>query len=94
MISMIAPTVEVHVTDPLNHRNPYSRQDVVGMTDIVDFTFGLNIGIYRQTLLTFAIVTPVTSPKPWDFEAMAFVNFFFGGPRRTPTPAPPVIGGS
>ena len=93
MISTIAPTFEVHVTDPLNHRNPYSRTDVVGMTDIVDLTYGLNIGIYRRTLLTFAVVTPVTSPKPFDFEAVAFVNFFFGGPRRPQAQVPPVVGG-
>ncbi|MFI5456218.1 MAG: hypothetical protein ACHRXM_12290 [Isosphaerales bacterium] len=94
LISTIAPTFEVHITDPLNHRNPYSRQDVVGMTDIVDFTFGLNVGIGRQTLLTFAVVTPVTSPKPFDFEAVAFVNFFFGAPRQSRAPvAPPVVGG-
>ncbi len=93
MISTIAPTFEVHVTDPLNHRNPYSRQDAVGMTDIVDLTYGLNIGIYSRTLLTFAVVTPVTSPKPFDFEAVVFLNFFFGAPRRPQAQVPPVVGG-
>jgi hypothetical protein len=93
MISLIAPTFEVHITDPLNHRNPYSLRDVVGMTDIVDLTYGLNIGIYRRTLLTFALVTPVTSPRPFDFEAVAFVNVFFGGPRRAQAQVPPVVGG-
>jgi hypothetical protein len=92
MISTIAPTFEVHVTDPLNHRNPYSRQDAVGMTDIVDLTYGLNIGIYSRTLLTFAVVTPVTSPKPFDFEAVVFLNFFFGAPRRPQAQVPPVVG--
>jgi hypothetical protein len=94
MISMIVPTFEVHITDPLNHRSPYSRTDFVGMTDIVDFTYGVSIGIYRRTLLTFAVVTPVTSPKPFDFEAIAFLNFFFGAPRRPQALVPPVVGGS
>ena len=92
-ISMIAPTFEVHVTDPLNHRNPYSLRDPAGMTDIVNLTYGINIGIFERTLITFGVVTPVTSPKPFDFEAMAFVNYFFGARRRPQLATPPVLGG-
>jgi hypothetical protein len=92
-ISMIAPTFEVHVTDPLNHRNPYSLRDPAGMTDIVNLTYGINIGIFERTLVTFGVVTPVTSPKPFDFEAMAFVNYFFGPRRRPQLTTPPVLGG-
>jgi hypothetical protein len=62
------------------------------VTDIVDLTYGINVGIRRNTLFTFAIVTPVTSPKPFDFEAVAYVNIFFGAPRRRP-PTPPVVSG-
>ncbi len=93
VISLIAPTFEVHVTDPLNHRNPYSLRDPAGMTDIVNLTYGINIGIFDRTLITFGVVTPVTSPKPFDFEAMAFVNYFFGGRRRPQLTTPPVLGG-
>jgi hypothetical protein len=92
-ISMIAPTFEVHITDPLNHRNPFSTTDPAGMTDIVNLTYGLNVGIFRRTLLTFGLVTPVTSPKPFDFEAMAFLNYFFGPAPRRQVPTPPVLGG-
>ncbi len=92
-ISLIAPTFEVHVTDPLNHRDPYNSRDPAGMTDIVDLTYGINVGIYRRTLLTFAVVTPVTSPKPFDFETILFLNFFFGAPRRPQAVVPPVVGG-
>jgi len=93
LISMVAPTFEVHVTDPLNHRGALNPRDPVGMADIVDFTYGINIGIYSRTLLTLGIVTPVTSPKPYDFEAMAFLNFYFGGSRRNRLLNPPVVGG-
>jgi hypothetical protein len=93
VISMIAPTFEVHVTDPLNHRNPYSLRDPTGMTDIVNLTYGLNVGILERTLLTFGVVTPVTSPKPFDFEVMAFVNYFFGPRPRRQLTSPPVLGG-
>ena len=90
---MIAPTFEVHVTDPLNHRDPYSIRDPAGMTDIVNLTYGINIGIFERTLVTFGVVTPVTSPKPFDFEVMAFVNYFFGARRRRQLATPPVLGG-
>ena len=93
VISLIAPTFEVHVTDPLNHRDPYSLRDPAGMTDIVNLTYGINIGIFERTLITFGVVTPVTSPKPFDFEAMAFVNYFFGPRRRPQLTTPPVLGG-
>ncbi len=93
LISMIAPTFEVHVTDPLNHRDPYSLRDPTGMTDIVNLTYGINIGIFERTLITFGVVTPVTSPKPFDFEAMAFINYFFGPRRRPQLATPPVLGG-
>jgi hypothetical protein len=93
LISMIAPTFEVHVTDPLNHRDPYSLRDPAGMTDIVNLTYGINIGIFERTLITFGVVTPVTSPKPFDFEAMAFINYFFGARRRPQLATPPVLGG-
>jgi hypothetical protein len=92
VISMIAPTFEVHVTDPLNHRNPYSLRDPAGMTDIVNLTYGLNVGIFERTLLTVGVVTPVTSPKPFDFEVMAFVNYFFGPRPRRQLTSPPVLG--
>jgi hypothetical protein len=93
LISMIAPTFEVHVADPLNHRHPYSLRDPAGMPDIVSLTYGLNVGIFERTLLTFGVVTPVTSPKPFDFEVMAFVNYFFGPRPRRQLTSPPVLGG-
>jgi hypothetical protein len=94
LISLVALTFEVHVTDPLNHRGALNPRDPVGMADIVDFTYGLNVGIFSRTLLTFGIVTPITSPKPYDFEAMAFLNFYFGGSRQSRArQTPPVVGG-
>ena len=93
LISMVAPTFEVHVTDPLNHRDPLNARDPAGMADIVNLTYGLNVGIRNRTILTFGVVTPVSSPKPFDFEAMLYLNYFFGGPRRPRIQQiPPVVG--
>jgi hypothetical protein len=93
MISLIAPTFEVHINTPLNHRNPFNAFDLSATPDYVDLTYGINIGIYSRTLLTFAVCTPISSPKPFDFETMMFLNIFFGRSVRNPVQTPPVIGG-
>jgi hypothetical protein len=93
VISMIAPTFEIHVTDPLNHRDPFNPRDPAGVPDIVNFTYGLNVGFFSRPILTLGIVTPVSSPKPFDFEALAYLNFFYGGSRRSRAQiVPPVAG--
>jgi hypothetical protein len=93
LISMVAPTFEIHVTDPLNHRDWLNPRDPAAMADIVNFTYGLNVGIRSRTVLTFGIVTPVSSPKPFDLEAMFYLNYFFGGTRRSRAQQiPPVVG--
>jgi len=94
MISLIAPTFEVHINDPLNHRNPFNPRDLSATPDFVDLTYGVNFGIYSRSLLTFAVVTPVSSPKPFDFETMVFFNIFFGrSVRNRAQQVPPVAGG-
>ena len=88
----LAPTAELHVNNPLNHRDPFSSTDLAGSPDSVDMTFGLNLGIKNTAVLTAAFVTPVTSPRPFDTEAILMLNIFFGRSRaRTqPTTPPPL----
>ena len=93
LISMIAPTFEVHVNDPLNHRDhstPATPPD--GRHRRPDL-WPQRRHLRPQTLLTFAIVTPVTSPKPFDFESMAFLNVYFGRPTATTARLRPCVGG-
>jgi len=92
-ISAVAPTFEVHVNNPLNHRDVFNRFDIAGSPDVVDLTYGLNIQFFRQAVLTFALVTPVSSPKPFDTEAAIFLNIFYGRSRsgRIPIMPPPVL---
>jgi hypothetical protein len=92
-ISLIAPTFELHINTPLNHRDVFNIRDPVGTNDTVNFTYGLNVGIHQRTLLTFAMVCPVSSPKPFDFETMVYLNVFFGGNARRVPITPPVVGG-
>lgn len=93
LVTLIAPTFEVHINDPLNHRDAFNIQDPVGTPDVVDLTYGLNIGLRQNTFLTLGLVTPVTGPRPFELEALAFLNVFFGRSARRGPLAPPVLGG-
>ena len=52
------------------------------LPDVVNLTYGINFELNHRAVLTTAFVTPVTGPKPFDFEALAFLNIWFG-PTRT-----------
>ncbi len=89
-VTAVVPTTEVHVNTPINHRDPFNANDVSGSVNVVNLTQGLNVEFNRRAILTIGIATPVTSPKPFDLEALVLFNFRFGGSRRTP---PPILGG-
>jgi hypothetical protein len=90
-LTALAPTFELHVNNPLNHRDPFNRFDLAGSPDSVDLTFGLNFGIKNTAVLTAAFVTPVSSPKPFDSEAILMLNIFYGRTRRTVAITPPPL---
>ncbi len=91
LLTALAPTFELHVNNPLNHRDPFNRLDLAGTPDSVDFTFGLNFGFRNTAVLTAAFVTPVSSPKPFDSEAILMLNIFYGRTRRTVPITPPPL---
>jgi hypothetical protein len=93
LLTTIAPTFEVHVSTPINHRDVFDPNDLGATQDVVNLTYGVNVGLSRGALLTFGFVTPVTSPKPFDYEATLLLNLRFGGSRAGRRAAPPVIGG-
>ena len=84
-------TVGLHVNNPINHRNPFNRNDLAGSPDSVDFTFGLNLGFKNTAVLTAAFVTPVASPRPFDSEAILMLNIFYGRTRQTIPITPPPL---
>jgi hypothetical protein len=90
-LTAIVPTFEVHVNNPLNHRNEYSFRDLNGVPDVVNLTFGVNFEFFRSSVLTMGIATPVTGPRPFDLEALVLFNVRFGGSRNLPIF--PIIGG-
>jgi hypothetical protein len=91
-LSAVAPTFEVHINNPLNHRDPFNRFDIAGSPDVVNLTYGLNFLFQRTAVMTFALVTPVTSPKPFDTEAVLLFNWYFGRTRANPLAIqPPMV---
>lgn len=69
----ITPAMEVHVRTPLNHRSPTG---MVYVPDQVSVTATVHV---RTSRLVFspAINVPLTGPKPWALEALAFLNVAF-----------------
>jgi hypothetical protein len=90
-LTSVAPTFEVHVNTPLTHRDWFNANDISGTADVVDLTYGVNVGFFRQAVLTFGWVTPVTGPRPFNYEAVLLFNWRFG--RSRAAAAPPIIGG-
>ena len=90
-LTAVAPTFEFHVNTPLTHRDVFNSRDPGASPDVVNLTYGLNFEFRKSMLLTVGVVTPVTGPRPFDYEVVALLNFWFGRTRsgRAPTPAVP-----
>jgi hypothetical protein len=74
LVSSVIPTLEAHLTTPLNHRN---SEDLITIPNILDFTAGVHVGVGRSSLFTVGLCTPVTGPRPFDIEAIAQFNLRF-----------------
>ena len=69
VLTAVVPTLEIHVTTPLNHRGVMSLTDPAGNPDMVDVTAGVNFECGDQsTVIGFAM--PVTGPRMFDFEIL------------------------
>lgn len=89
-LSAVVPTFEVHLNDPLNHRGAFRPNDPSGTPDVVDLTFGSSFIIRKRLVATVGCAFPVTGPHPFDFEALALLNFYYGRfGMATPWPMPP-----
>lgn len=92
-LTAAAATFEVHVNDPLNHHNPFVLTDLAGTPHVLDLTAGTNFFLSQRALVSLAMVTPITGPRPFDFEVVALLNVYFGGSRGVRSLAgPPVVG--
>lgn len=75
-VTALAPTMEVHVNDPLNHRHP-SADCTTGLPDWVDITGGITVEFNRRSTLAVGVAAPVTGPKPYAVEAITHLNIRF-----------------
>ncbi len=85
-LTAFVPTFEVHVNTPLNHRGALRPFDPSGTPDVVDLTYGANIFLQRNSVLSVGVSTPVTGDRPFAYEFMALLNIYFGSPRQLPSP--------
>ena len=92
-LTAIAPTFEVHVNTPLNHRDVFDANDRAGTPDVVNLTYGVNFGFARSAVLTLGFVTPVTGPKPFDYEAPSCSTSASAGRGRRGGRRLPLLGG-
>jgi hypothetical protein len=92
-LTAVAPTFEVHVNTPLTHGDFNNHNDPGGVPNIVNLTYGINLGFSQRSILTLGMVTPVTGPKPFDYEALILLNIFYGRTRRSMQTTPPMAGG-
>jgi hypothetical protein len=76
-ITGIAPTVEFHVNNPLNHRGAFDFTDPAGTSDWMSLTLGTTFQLFRRSMLAVGGNFPVTGPKPYDFEILCQFNWFF-----------------
>jgi hypothetical protein len=73
ILTAIVPTFELHVNDPLRDRGSAN----IGGPDILDLTTGATFEFGRGAALAVGLVTPITGPKPFDFEIMTHLNVRF-----------------
>jgi hypothetical protein len=70
-LSAVVPTVEVHVTTPLNHRGVLALNDPAGTPDMVDLTGGIHFEYKDKSSFGIAFAVPVAGPRLFDFEILA-----------------------
>lgn len=68
----VVPTVEAHVTTPLNHRG---LTEPIVVPDVVVLTTGVHINIASSSTFTLGIATPVSGPRIFDTEVFAQFNW-------------------
>ena len=92
LISAIVPVFETHLNIPLNWAG-FQPQFLGSTPDVVDLTWGLNLGLASRAVVSAAYVHPVTGPTPFSGELVLLLNFPFGGrPGQNIPLTPPSIG--
>ena len=87
----VAPTIEAHINTPLTHGGVFNSNDIAGTPAVVDLTYGLNVTMKSNYVMTLGVVTPVTGPRPFNTEYLLLFNVYYGRSRKAIIP--PILGG-
>ncbi len=74
LLSFVVPTIEAHLTTPLNHRN---FDGPIVVPDTLILTGGVHLGLFRNSTLSLGVATPVTGPRPFSVETFVQFNWRF-----------------
>jgi hypothetical protein len=74
VLTGIVPTLEVHANLPVNHR---AEADVPRFRDTIDLTGGVHFMFKERVRLGVAAVVPLNSPRRFDFEVVANLEYYF-----------------
>jgi hypothetical protein len=75
LVQAISPVVELHFDTPIKNNNQIGVP--LPLDTIVNFTAGVQVDLKGGFQLGAAVVVPVTSPRPFDVETIARLNFRF-----------------
>lgn len=74
LVRGLVPTIEGHLTTPLNHRDPRGQTYA---TDLFVLTGGVHVLLGDRTTLTFSLGAPLNGSRQYDAEAAIQLNFRF-----------------
>jgi hypothetical protein len=74
-LNYLIPVVEAHVTTPLNNRGLGSAP--ISFTDVFVTTVGMHVGLYNCAQMTIGAATPLTGPRPFDWEGVVQLTLRF-----------------
>jgi hypothetical protein len=80
VLNFVVPTVELHVTTPLDHRGAGAYNDInnpLWVPDMVVTTVGVHFGVFKNGTLTVGAATPVTAPRTFGVEGFVQLNWRF-----------------
>jgi hypothetical protein len=74
-LTAIVPTVELHLSTPLNHAGVLAMADPAGNADQLNLTGGINLEYGDASSAGIAFVRPLTGPRLFDFQVVFQVRY-------------------
>jgi hypothetical protein len=73
VLTAVAPTLELHVNEPIYDSSLF----ITGLTDVIDVTAGTTFELCGRSTLALGVSTPLTAPRPYEYEILAQLNVRF-----------------